>query len=458
MFRYTRQLAITSLTLALPASAFAGSPDELAGPMTPQDPAVWGGEEVGLCGWPTVARVQSGSSLCTGTLIHPQIAMFAAHCEPDDNTDITFGEPPLPSRKVDVEYCKKNPNWTGSQFNGWDSPRDFAYCKLDEWVDLPITPAVFGCEENSISNGMQVAVIGFGNDSGDSGSGTKRWANTTIHSLSWNNNTVSVGGTGEPTICSGDSGGPIMVQYNDGAWRALSIASTKSGSTCNSAAGNYALARDAVVWIEQDSGIDVTPCHDLQGNWDPGPYCGGFLTSGAGGGGSYFGWCDESGESGWSTTCGSAFSDLGPPTVSITSPSDGQVFPDAPTTTSIQMSASDDSGVIAFAQIEIDGSLIESHGDGGGTTTGGGESTGGGETTTAGDEGTDTGGEGSSSGEPSTDVGTGAADSGFSSGAFDGGAGDEASGCDCDGGGSAGGLFALGLLGWVRRRRGTPGA
>ena len=62
MFTFTRQLAITSLVFALPAIANAGSPDEYAGPLSTQDPAVWGGTEVGVCGWPTVARVTSAAA------------------------------------------------------------------------------------------------------------------------------------------------------------------------------------------------------------------------------------------------------------------------------------------------------------------------------------------------------------------------------------------------------------
>jgi hypothetical protein len=32
-------------------------------------------------------------------------------------------------------------------------------------------------------------------------------------------------------------------------------------------------------WIEESSGIDITPCHDADGTWDPGPDCGHFATS-----------------------------------------------------------------------------------------------------------------------------------------------------------------------------------
>lgn len=39
----------------------------------------------------------------------------------------------------------------------------------------------------------------------------------------------------------------------------------------------HSLAVNAVEWIEEDSGIDVTVCHDINGNWDPSPLCGNFF-------------------------------------------------------------------------------------------------------------------------------------------------------------------------------------
>jgi len=34
-----------------------------------------------------------------------------------------------------------------------------------------------------------------------------------------------------------------------------------------------ALMDDAIPWIEEQSGIDVTPCHDADGTWNPSPAC-----------------------------------------------------------------------------------------------------------------------------------------------------------------------------------------
>lgn len=41
----------------------------------PEPPQVAGGEEVAICGWPTVVRVGG----CSGTLIHPEVVLYGAH-------------------------------------------------------------------------------------------------------------------------------------------------------------------------------------------------------------------------------------------------------------------------------------------------------------------------------------------------------------------------------------------
>jgi MYXO-CTERM domain-containing protein len=480
---------VPSLSLAaflIPAAAFAG---ELTSGN--EDPRIWGGQNVTTCGWPTTVHVANGGSWCTGTLVHPRVVVYAAHCGAS-NTTIRFGENVNTARTVNEQFCQINPGWSGA---AGDQGRDWAFCVLAEDVPLPITPIAYGCESQQLFDGMPVALVGFGNNSGSSGSGTKRWGMATMYGLNWSTNEVNSGGDGGPTVCSGDSGGPMFAQLADGAWRAVGIASTKNSGTCDSAGGTHSLMAGAVPWIESASGVDITPCHDVNGNWDPGPSCTGFLTSGAAGSGTYNSWCSGTGASGWSATCGPGFgneSESNPPTVSIADPYDGQFFPEVEVTVPILVDAVDDSGFIENVQLEINGMLIpdldeeepwqfsnvtfptgtwelRAHamdfwGNVGSssaitiyvgdmppesTTTGGGEETGGGET---GGSGTGTGGEGGGSdggGETGWVPATGG-------GVLD--AGDDGgSGCACNaargGRGGAAAVFGFGLLFAFRRRR-----
>ena len=178
--------------LALPTLGWAGEPTEIQ--QAGVEPAIWGGDETEPCAWPTVVRVTGNGSLCTGSLIHPKVVMYAAHCG-SQNKVIRFGETQNTGKTEQVEYCKTNPSYSGQG-------SDWAYCVLqNEITQIPFTPVGFGCEVNQhYGNGASVAVVGFGNNTGDTGAGTKRWGFTTISNAG--NTRFDVGGNQSTTICS----------------------------------------------------------------------------------------------------------------------------------------------------------------------------------------------------------------------------------------------------------------
>ncbi len=217
---------------------------------------------------------QNALANCTATLVHPRMITLAAHCV-DEGTpnEVFFGDTTDhdgPGRRVGVKSCH--------QKGGQQADEDFAYCILAEPVnDVSIIPILYGCELDFLQEGEQVVLVGFGNIDEDTPSpnGHKRWVEAPIQKVE--RKTIDLGESGHSN-CFGDSGGPAYLQLPDGSWRVLGATSSSyvvDGVAC-AHEGTWALTPYYVPWIEETSGLDVTPCYDSAGKWEAGPECTGF--------------------------------------------------------------------------------------------------------------------------------------------------------------------------------------
>jgi len=310
------------------------------------------------CQWPTTVLLQNGGALCSGTLIHPEIVSTAAHCVDDDDfpAEIIFGESGVQAdRRVKVDHCRQNPAYIEDTVGG----DDFAYCKLAAPVyDIPITPPVYGCETSILVPGRAATMVGFGNNEGESGAGFKRWGESVIQTVVTQSSSVVVVGEVGNAACGGDSGGPAFVQYPDGSWHTFGIVS--GGPPCGAGPDTYVLLHRAVPWIEETSGVDVTPCHDVDGTWNPGPDCQRFAVDTLDSEVEWVDWC-ETPRSGASATCGDPFDadpDEQAPSVQITAPEDGTLYPEPNVPIDIVIDASDEGHGVREVRLEVNGEFV----------------------------------------------------------------------------------------------------
>ena len=95
----------------------AARADSFATPL-PDPSAIFNGTDASECAFPSAVGMRVGGQIfCTGTLIHPQVVLFAAHCLDTSQDgvfpdDIMFGEDAdAPARAIPVTNCEFHPDW-----------------------------------------------------------------------------------------------------------------------------------------------------------------------------------------------------------------------------------------------------------------------------------------------------------------------------------------------------------
>ena len=350
--RLCRGVVATGLGCAIfagDAVAVAESPTSVTTDVPEDVPEIIGGDAAQSCQWPSTVAMGDPWA-CTGTLVHPEIVLYASHCPSVSN--VSFGEAvDEPARTVPVDHCAKY-----DPLGFHPSSTDYAYCKLATPVtDIPITPVAYGCEVEKIQVGTPVVLAGFGGDEWGV-SGVKRFVVTPVVDGSGTTPLIVIGSDGNGGWY-GDSGGPAFVQMDDGSWRAFGITSGALEEPIAGGPGVWVNMAYTVAWVESESGVDITPCFDQDGSWNPTPECGGFAmdpTTVA----SWADACEGQQVSGYAQTCGDGWDILNDevaPVITITTPVDGDDFFGEPALIDVNLEATDDLSGVARLWLSING-------------------------------------------------------------------------------------------------------
>jgi hypothetical protein len=274
-------LLLATAVVVVNGACVADSEEDLGGVEGVSQPVV-GGQAATTCMWPNCLFGRG----CSATLVHPRLTTTAAHCVQDMQTDgvANVGESAPFAKTVQRQLCRRPPQYTQA---GQTGAYDIAFCLLKEPIEnVPIVPILSACEaEQMIQVGKSIVIAGFGAPN----NGRKFVGKMMITSVR-NGAEVFLRGQGM-TAGSGDSGGPAYIQMPDGTWRTFGVASRASGNNV----AIYTLISQHIPWLEQTSGLDLTPCHNASGGWEDGPGCDRFPTDPGGtANGTYADFCAAS--------------------------------------------------------------------------------------------------------------------------------------------------------------------
>ena len=213
-------------------------------------------------------RGRSGVAVCTGTLIGRHTVLTAGHCVTDNTAAYAFCPPGSGTRRV--ARVVAHPGFLATQPLGLGKITDDIGLLIlqDDAADLPAAVVA----ARAPAAGEAATIVGWGvmSDRGDEPQGQARSGTKAVSAVSAKTlETQPVGAS--PAICSGDSGGPLLLRQGDRDV-VLGVVSTSvapSGALCSTGTEYYTRADVYREWIAGTPGADLRPLVDPAGTTPP---------------------------------------------------------------------------------------------------------------------------------------------------------------------------------------------